>query len=91
MTPELAAMLRDREEIEAALKNINGRLHEGYKAVLMVGKTAGNRPARIEVRLVDSEDPNRPIFLSDFAMDEQERLETFLDGLDWGAIYGRRH
>lgn len=81
MTTEVEEALFNREEIECAMVVAGGRLKTGYTIDLTMGPQHGNRPPRIEVRIVDHDDPAHPRLLEDFGLDEEEALLTYL--LSW--------
>ena len=90
MTTEVEEVLFDREEIECALAVVNGRLATGYTLDLTMGPPQhGKRPPRIEVRIVDHDDPAHPRLLEDFGLDEEDSLKSYLLGIAVGALYGR--
>ena len=91
MTTEVEEALFDREEIESALAVVNGRLATGYTLDLTMGPQHGRQQPRIEVRIVDHDDPSHPRLLEDFGTDEEEALKSFLLGMGAGVLYGRRH
>jgi hypothetical protein len=89
MTTEVEEALFDREEIECAMVVAGGRLKTGYTIDLTMGPQHGNRPPRIEVRIVDHDDPAHPRLLEDFGLDEEDSLKSYLLGIAVGALYGR--
>ncbi len=89
MTTEVEEALFDREEIESALAVVNGRLATGYTLDLTMGQQHGRRQPRIEVRIVDHDDPAHPRLLEDFGLDEEDSLKSYLLGIAVGALYGR--